>query len=297
MEHDRFMSQGKVFLVTGATRGIGRGTAFALARQGADVVLVGRSAQRLKETAQAIQAEGGRGGTVRCITADLSTQAGVRAAAESLLESHTRLDALINNVGATILRYQETAEGMEMTWALNYLGHFTLTHLLLGLLKKTAAEVGEARIVEVSSNMCRMADPRFPKLQGKQGYQGVLAYAQSKLAMNMFVLEMARRLHGTGVAVNAVTPGLVRTEIAGDNGLWAGAMMRVLNLFAKPVEKGVLPIAYLASDPRARGVTGKYFRGFREDLPNLEWQDPANVLRLWAMSERMTGLAANLENH
>ncbi len=279
----------KVCLVTGATRGLGRAAALELAQRGAIVILVGRNQLRIDETLKQIQEKTGNS-AVEGIQADLSSMAGVRRAADVFLSRYDQLDVLINNVGATLLKYQSSPDGYEMTWALNYLGHFLITYLLLGALKSAAAKRGEARIVEVTSSMYRYSDVHFDRLQSHVGYQGVAAYAHSKRALLVYTGELARRLTGSGVVINAVTPGAVRTEIAGENGFLAGLAMRVVNAFALPPVDGVQPIIRLAVDPELCGVSGQYFRKDHPMVfePALAQKDV--VAALWKLSEEMTGL-------
>jgi retinol dehydrogenase 12 len=211
---------GQVCLVTGATSGIGRVTAEVLAQRGATVIVVGRNPNKTAQAVAAIQAATGNA-NVESLLADLSVQAQVRALAAQFLAHHSRLDVLLNNAGAVFGARQETADGLEMTFALNHLSYFLLTNLLLDTLKATAREHGGARIVNVASNSHRrVAGLRFDDLQGRSGYFGYRAYGASKLANVLFNLELSRRLAGSGVTANAVHPGLVSTGFGGNNRQW-----------------------------------------------------------------------------
>ncbi len=249
---------GKVCLVTGATRGLGQATAIGLARLGATVVIIGCNQTRIDETLAKIRAETGSI-YAEGLLADLSSQHEVRQVAGQFLSRYPRLDVLVNNVGGTFLSYQPSPDGYEMTWALNYLNHFLLTRLLLVSLKETAALSGEARVVELISSIYRLSDPHFDRLPQGGVVQGVLAYAKSKRALIVFACELARRLQGTGVTINAVSPGWVASEIAKSNGWGRSLLMKTLNLFAPSVEKGVQPVIHLASAPELRSVSGKFF--------------------------------------
>jgi len=281
--------QGKVCMVTGATRGIGYAVAKGLAQKGANVVIVGRSEERIRTALTGIR-QAVNGACVEGLLADLSSQADVRKLARDFSARYSTLDVLVNNVGATILKYQQSPDGLEMTWALNYLNHFLLTHLLLNSLRAAANANGEARIVEVTSSVYRFSDPQFKRLQQQKGYNGVLAYAQSKRAIQVYTHELARRMQGTGVTINAITPGFVATNIAGGNGFLATIMMALIKRVSKPVDEGVRPIVHLASAPELCGKSGGYYKSFTAmpDDPLCKDQDIA--ARLWKMSEEMTGL-------
>jgi NAD(P)-dependent dehydrogenase (short-subunit alcohol dehydrogenase family) len=280
---------GKVCLVTGATRGLGQAAALELARKGATVVIVGRNRERVKNALAVIRQVSGST-CVEGFQADLSAQADVRRVAAEFQASYPRLDVLINNVGATLLTYAESQDGYEMSWALNYLNHFLLTHLLMGPLKLTAEVEGEARVIEVTSSIYRLARPDFQRLQKRDGYNGVLAYAQSKRAMITFVLELSRRLAGCGVTANAVTPGFVATDIASDSTPWAKRAMRLVRLFSRTLEVGVQPIVHLASSADVNGVTGQYYYRFKQRRPDAGCRMPEHGERLWQISAAMTGL-------
>lgn len=284
--------QGKVCLITGATRGLGQAAALGMARMGATVVIIGRSRSRIENTLALLREETGNP-CVEGLQADLASQVEVHRVTTDFLKRYSKLDVLINNVGVTLLEFQASPDGFEMTWALNYLNHFLLTYLLLGAIKSAAGASGEARIVEVTSNMYRFSSPKFDSLQRKQGYNGVLAYSQSKRAMLMYTCEMARRLQGSGVTINAVTPGAVKTDIARDNGWLAGLLMAGINHFALTPEAGVRPILRLAVSAELCGISGKYFRKYKMMPDDPSCQTEEDVRHLWQTSERMVGLLAN----
>jgi len=280
---------GKVCLITGATRGLGQATALALARKGATVVIIGRSRERIKNALAVIRQMSGNP-CVDGLLADLSSQAEVRQAANEFLARYLRLDVLVNNVGATRLAYAESVDGYEMTWALNYLNHFLLSHLLLDRLKLTAEVEGEARIVEVGSSIYRLSRADFNRLQKRARYNGVAAYAQSKRAIVTYVVELSGRLAGSGVCVNAVTPGFVATGIASDTTLWAKLIMQGIRLFSQTLDEGVRPIVDMACSPEMAGVSGTFYHRFRPQAPDAGCQEPQVAERLWEISRAMTGL-------
>ncbi len=281
-----YTMHGKTCLISGATSGIGQATALGLAHLGAKVIVVGRNPRRISSTIETIQQASGNM-QVTCLLADLSSQAQVRRLALEILQQGTGLDVLVNNVGATNLSYQASPDGIELTWALNYLNHFLLTNLLVDSLKRTAVEHGEARVIEITSSMYRFSKPRFDRRQNARRYNGVLAYAQSKRAMVTFACELARRLQDSHVAVNSITPGLVATKVADQNGGWASLAMRILNRFALPVEQGVKPIVYLASSPEMAGITGQYFTKFRKAALDPACADTDIATNLWKLSQDM----------
>jgi retinol dehydrogenase 12 len=277
----------KVCLVTGATSGLGQATAVELARRGAQVVIVGRNQQRIKNSLALIRQVSGSS-CVEGLLADLSSSGETRRVARDFMGQYSRLDVLVNNVGANYLEYKESAEGYELTWALDYLNHFLLTHLLLDLLKDSAAEAGEARVIETTSSMYRFSPANFQRLQGRQGYNGVAAYAQAKRAQIVYALELAQQAQRSGVSINSVTPGFVATGIATNNGHGAKLIMRLIRRFSLAVEEGIRPILHLACAPELKGVSGKYFNRFRPQSPDAGCRKRENVERLWRISSEMT---------
>ena len=276
--------EGKTCLITGGSDGIGFVAALELARMGAQVVIVGRNAVKTKDAVDRIIKETGNH-SVRYLLADLSSQGDVRRLAEQVKEQLPRLDVLLNNAGAIFLSNRRSVDGIEMTFALNHLGYFLLTTLLLDLLKDSAP----ARIVNVSSSSHgspgKFRLEELPKPGSNGGYR---AYGRSKLCNILFTYELARRLEGSDVAVNTLHPGLVRTNIARNNGV----LGRVVNFFigARGVAaiKGAETLIYLASSPEVSGTTGKYFVNCRS-LPSSSLSyDTELAYGLWELSERLT---------
>ena len=276
--------EGKTCLITGGSDGIGFVAALELARMGAQVVIVGRNTVKTKDAVDRIINETGNH-SVRYLLADLSSQGDVRRLAEQVKEQIPRLDVLLNNAGAIFLSNRRSVDGIEMTFALNHLGYFLLTTLLLDLLLDSAP----ARIVNVSSSShgspgnFRLEE--LPKPGSNGGYR---AYGRSKLCNILFTYELARRLEGSDVAVNTLHPGLVRTNIARNNGV----LGRVVNFFigARGVAaiKGVETLIYLASSPEVAGITGKYFVNCRAVQSSSLSYDTELAYGLWELSERLT---------
>ena len=272
---------GRVCVVTGANRGIGRATAEGLARLGAKVILVCRS----KEDGEAASREIGVKYSVipDVVTADLSSQASIRRAAADLRGRYPRLHVLINNAGVIPQRREVTVDGLEMQLAVNHLAAFLLTNLLLPQLKAGAP----SRIINVSSGAHTHAGIDFDDLQAERGYDPKQVYSRSKLANILFTYELARRLRGTGVTANCLNPGVVATGMLADYmGIASGAGL-VSSFGAKP-EEGAETSIYLAS-AELEGVTGKYFERKQVRRSSRESYDEAPARRLWEISERLTG--------
>jgi len=276
--------QNKVVLVTGATNGIGYEAAKVLAGKGATIVGVGRNPQKCADAAQRIKSLTGNA-RVEFLIADLARQAGVRQVADEFKHKYDRLDVLLNNAGAFFARREESAEGLEMTWALNHLNYFLLTDLLLDVIKASAP----ARIVNVSSGAHTGAKSiNFDDVEFKHGYSGWTVYSHSKLANVMFTYELARRLAGTQITANALHPGFVATGFGHNNGgLMRTGMNVVQKIAAKTPEEGAATSIYLASSPAVEGVTGKYFSDSKETRSSAVSYDVAAQQRLWQLSEEM----------
>ncbi len=193
------------------------------------------------------------------------------------------LHLLVNNAGVYLTRRITTADGLESTFAINHLGPFLLTSLLLDLLKASAP----SRIVNVSSDAHNGAKVDFEDLQGEKEFSGWHAYGQSKLAMILFTHELAKKLDGTGVTVNSAHPGVVRTNFANNNGLvtFGFRLMRPFFISPKSAAKRIL---YVATSPDLEGVTGKYFTKMHEAKSSQESYDDDSAKRLWQISEQLT---------
>ncbi len=273
---------GKTVLITGATNGIGKAAAGALAKQGAHVLIVGRNPQKCAETVAEIQRSTGNQ-AVEARTADLSSLAEVRRLADQVRAAYPRLNVLLNNAGAYYAARQNSADGYEMSFALNHLSYFYLTVLLLDLLKASAP----ARIINVSSGAHMFAklnliDPHDPKR-----YNGFRVYGETKLANVAFTYALARRLQGTSVTANAMHPGFVRTGFGRNNGGLITQIFGVLQHFGLTPEQGADTAVYLASSPEVEGITGKYFTKRRAVTSSRASYDQQAGEALWALSERL----------
>ncbi|MDX9953210.1 MAG: SDR family oxidoreductase [Anaerolineae bacterium] len=275
--------QGKVCLVTGAASGLGAATARGLAQRGATVVLVDRDAEKGALLAEELR-QAGDAAAVEFLRADLSAQAEIRALVEDFKRRYTRLDVLVNNAGAMFPERRESVDGIEMTLALNFLGYFLLTHLLLETLKASAP----ARVVNVSSRSHARAQINFEDLQFRAGYDGLPVYAHSKLAIVLFTYELARRLEGTGVTANALHPGVVATNFGTQQGGRTGMLIKLFRFAFLSPEAGAKTSLYLASSPEVAGVSGKYFVKCKAVPSAPASYDAATAARLWAAALALT---------
>ena len=276
---------GRVCLVTGASDGHGRAVAEALAGAGADVVLLGRNPEKCVRAQREIAAACGRAPDV--LLCNLMNRTDVDRAADEYLASGRPLHLLVNNAGLVNLRRQVNAEGLEQTFAVNYLAMFQLTLRLFERLRQSAP----ARIVNISSDTYKIAKLELDNLQLERGYSVSQAYGRSKLAILHFTLELARRIAGSGVTANAVDPGPVASNIAANN-------PGLLYALAKPMIRHLFPSAAraartclrVATDPALAASSGGYWRsGKRRERP-LKDPDPELAAALWRESVRLTGV-------
>src|SRR5438105_5305259 len=278
--------QGKICMVTGANSGIGKATALALAQMGATVVMVCRDHARGEQARSEITTQS-RNNAVDLLLADLSSQQSIRQLVETFQHHYPHLHVLINNAGAAFPRRRETVDGVEMTFAVNYLAPFLLTHLLLDVLKASAP----ARIVNVSSDAQASGYIQLDDLQAEKLYRPMRTYPQSKLAVVLFTYELARRLQGTGVTANCLHTGFVATHIGqSDVGPAVRLLVKLIANFGTSPEKGAKTSIYLASSPEVEGVTGKYFVksipkrsaaiSYDESLQRQLWEQSAKLVNL-----------------
>ncbi len=275
--------KGKTCLITGATQGIGLAAAIEIARAGARTVLVARNAARGDPAVKEVQVKSGNP-DVSVLFADLSSQASVRKLAADFKASHDRLHVLLNNAGGVFMERVETVDGIETTFAINHLAYFLLTELLLDVLKASAP----SRIINVSSAAHSGGHIDFDDLQHAKKWSGMRAYSDSKLANVLFSYELARRLTGTGVTVNALHPGVVSTGFGKNNKGFLKALITLGGPLLLSAEKGARTSVYLATSPEVEGVTGKYFDKRKAVPSKKESYDGGVAQRLWQVSEQMT---------
>ncbi|XP_044233227.1 retinol dehydrogenase 14b [Thunnus albacares] len=281
---------GKTVIVTGANSGIGKALAGELLKLQARVIMACRDQRSAEEAAQEIKTQAGpEQGEVVIKHLDLASLRSVRKFCEEIKEEESKIDVLINNAGIYQCPYTKTEDGFEMQLGVNHLGHFLLTHLLLDLLKTSAP----SRIVVVSSKLYKYGHINFDDLNSENNYDKAFCYSQSKLANLLFTLELARQLEGTGVTVNALTPGIVRTRLGRhvEIPFLAKPLFNLASMvfFKSPLEGAQTPL-YLTCSPEVEGVSGKCFANCEEEeLMPIATDDQA-AKKLWDISRRMVGL-------
>jgi NAD(P)-dependent dehydrogenase (short-subunit alcohol dehydrogenase family) len=269
-------------VLTGATRGIGRAAAAGLARDGAELVLVGRDRQRVDAVA-AEAASAGAGG-VESHVADLSLMSEVRDLAQEIRSRHERVDVLANNAGALFASRRETPDGLERTFALNHLAPFLLTNLLRDRL-------AGGRVVTTASDAHRSGKLDLDDLQSTTGYAAMRVYGTTKLCNILFTRELARR--APELRANCFHPGTVRTGFGkNENGIWK-VLTTLGGPFFRSPERGARSLVWLALSDQAAGLTGEYLEDEKVVAPSSEAQDETLARELWERSAELVGLAAD----
>jgi NAD(P)-dependent dehydrogenase (short-subunit alcohol dehydrogenase family) len=276
---------GKRVVLTGATNGIGLAAAIELARRGADLTLVARNQARAAEAVGRMSTVS-TGSVPEVMLADLASQSSIRQLAGALLARYPRIQVLVNNAGAVYARRQMTADGIELTWAVNHLAPFLLTTLLLDRLKASHP----ARIVTTSSGAHQRARIPFEDLnaEGSGGGAGFSRYGETKLANILFTTELARRLEGTDVTANAFHPGFVATGFNRNNGVLMRLGMAITRPFARPPQKGADSLVWLVDADEASALNGAYVFDRRSVPPAPAARDVETARRLWQVSEEET---------
>ncbi|XP_076011056.1 retinol dehydrogenase 14b isoform X2 [Genypterus blacodes] len=283
------MMQGKTVIVTGANSGIGKAVAGELLKLQARVIMACRDLESAEEAARDIKEHAGPDqGQVVIKHLDLASLGSVRRFCTEIKEE-SKIDVLINNAGIYQCPYTKTEDGFEMQLGVNHLGHFLITNLLLDLLKASAP----GRIVVVSSKLYKYGHVNFDDLNSENNYDKAFCYSQSKLANLLFTLELSQRLEGSGVTVNALTPGIVRTRLGRHVPIpfLAKPLFGLASLvfFKSPLEGAQTPL-YLACSPEVDGVSGKCFANCKEEELMAKATDDQAAKQLWEVSKRMVGL-------
>jgi NAD(P)-dependent dehydrogenase (short-subunit alcohol dehydrogenase family) len=275
--------QGKTVVITGATSGIGEVAADRLAAKGARIVFIARDKARGEETLKHLRAIA-PGAEHAAYYADLSKISEMKRVSAEIAAAEPKIDVLINNAGALFNTRKVSADGLEMTFAVNHMAYFVVTNLL-------RPRMGEgARVVSTSSDAHKGAKLNFEDLQSERGYSGFGVYGRSKLCNILFTRELARRLKGTGVTANCLHPGFVATRFGDQSGGIVSFAVRAAKNFALTPEQGAETIIYLASSPDLADVTGGYFYKSKIAMPTKEAQNDADAKRLWDVSAKISGV-------
>ena len=265
--------------MTGATNGIGQEAARALATGGAEVIVVGRSTEKIEATRAMIDGE------THGLLCDFSSQAAIRSAAKEIRRRFDSIDVLINNAAVGNRERRTTIDGLEEVFAVNHLGYFLFTNLLIESLEAASA----ARVINVSSVAHRFYSVDFKNLQHETRFGPLKAYGRSKACNLLFTYELARRLESSSVTVNAVHPGIVRTGLGANNARTWDFVKGLGRPFMRSVRSGADTIVYLATDPAVAGVTGRYFARRKERETSAATRKPDAAARLWDVSLELTG--------
>jgi NAD(P)-dependent dehydrogenase (short-subunit alcohol dehydrogenase family) len=267
----------KICVVTGGNTGIGKATVAGLAQRGATVVIACRDVDKGKAALEEIAAKTGAS-ALHVMRLDLASLESVRSFAAAFSARFTRLDVLVENAGVMTQKRQLTADGLEMNFGVNHVGHFLLTELLLPLLKASAP----SRIVVVSSSMHSSGKIDFDDIAMEKNWGG--SYPRSKLANMLFVRALAKRLDGTKVVVNGLHPGVISTDLARD---YAAPIRLMAKWFFKSPEQGARTSLYLATAPEVAEISGRYFADAKEKQPGAAALDDVLAERLWTETERL----------
>ncbi len=269
-------------LITGATRGIGQAAAVEIARQGAEVALVGRDGERVKAVAQEARASGG-GAPVHEHVADLMLMSEVRGLAEELRGRYEHIDVLANNAGALFASREETSEGLERTFALNHLAPFLLSNLLRDRL-------GGGRVLTTASDAHKGGRLDLEDLQSHKSYAAMRVYGTSKLCNILFTRELAKR--APELHANCFHRGVVRTGFGkNENGIWR-ALTTLGGPFFRSPQRGARSLVWLASSEQAASLTGAYVQDEKVLAPSAQAQDATLAEGLWERSAELVGLSA-----
>jgi NAD(P)-dependent dehydrogenase (short-subunit alcohol dehydrogenase family) len=277
----------KVCVITGGTDGIGKEAAYGLAVQGARLLLHGRDPAKGARAVAELKERSGNS-AIEFLQADFSSLADVRRLAAEVQERAPRIDVLVNNAGAIFGKRTLSKDGYEMTFAVNHLAPFLLTHLLIDTLKRSEP----SRIVTTSSNAHRGAKLSFDDLQATRKFSPMSAYANSKLANILFTRALAKRLQGAAVTATCLHPGLVRTSLGRNVEVarFVKAIVGLVMRFGRTPEKGAETVIYLASSPKVQGASGGYYIDGKLTQPARIGQDDGAAERLWQESERLVGI-------
>lgn len=278
--------EGKNCLITGATSGIGEATAIELAKKGANIFFIARSEAKAKLLQEQLLQINGKENSY--IIADLSAQEEVKRAAKEFLSLDKPLHVLLNNAGIINLERRETVDKFEEVFAVNHLAYFTLTILLLDLIKDSSP----SRIINVSSAAHAFVnDIDLDDLQSNKAFKPMNVYGKSKLANILFTRELAKQLKGYNVTVNCLHPGFVATNFGTQNdSFWGKLAMKIATPFARNSHRGASSSIYLCTSDEVKEVTGQYFYDCKIGKLTSAAQNEEKAKGLWTQSEELTGI-------
>jgi NAD(P)-dependent dehydrogenase (short-subunit alcohol dehydrogenase family) len=280
----------RICLITGANSGIGKITAQELARKGMTILMVVRNAAKGEQARQEISTATGNK-HIELYICDLSVQADIVKLARDIKTKHHKIDVLINNAGLVIPEHQVSADGIEMTFAVNHLAPFLLTHLLLNLLKNGH----EPRIITVASEAHRFSRLDFHELPSPAKYNAWIAYGNSKLCNILFTRQLSKEVEKEGITANCLHPGVVATNFAAGNNGITGLFFKLFRPFLISAEKGAETTIYLASSPEVKAITGLYFDKSKPRKPSKEALSNYNAQKLWETSINLTNLPERIQ--
>jgi len=278
---------GKTVLITGATSGIGFEASVRLAQLGAILVMVGRDLAKTAAKVEEVRKRSGAA-SVESLLCDFSSQERIHGLAEEFRARHKRLHILVNNAGGVFAKRTLTVDGIEATFAVNHLGYFLLTYLLLDLLVKSAP----ARLINVASAAHYRGTMDFDDLGFERGYKIMRAYSRSKLANVLFTRELVARMDGMGVTFNCLHPGAVATNIWNGAPRWMRPVINAARLFMLTPAQGAEAIVYLAFSPEVEGKSGLYFENNHSKTPSVLASDSSVAKQLWERSSKLVKIHA-----
>ncbi len=273
----------KTIIVTGSNSGIGKEAALNLAKSGHRILMLCRDSEKSKQVHSEIVTQSGNE-NVFLIPVDLSECDSIQAAGELIKRQYPKIDVLINNAGVYKVKRAETTNGIEMSFAVNFLGPYMLSQLLLDNLEAS----GNGRIINVSSELYKNGSLDFDNLMLQTGYKAGDAYANSKLASILYTVELAQKTRTKGITVNALHPGVLATNSFRE---YPNFVMKIFNLFLEKAQKGGERIAYLAISDEVAGVSGKYFYKTEERAIDIPAQKQDKTEKLMQVAEELTGVA------
>jgi NAD(P)-dependent dehydrogenase (short-subunit alcohol dehydrogenase family) len=272
----------KTIIITGSNSGIGKEAALELATSGHCILMLCRDSEKSVQAQKEIITQSGNE-NVFLIPIDLSEPDSIRAAVGQIKSVYQEIDVLVNNAGVYKVKREETSNGVEMTFATNFLGTFMLSQMLL----KNLEASGNGRIINIVSEHYKSGSIDFDNLIFEDGYKARDAYANSKLASVLFTVELAERTKNNGLTVNAMHPGVLATNSFRD---YPGFLIKILNLMLEKPQKGGERIAYLAVSNDVKDTSGKYFYKTEEREIDISDEEKNKIEKLWSLAEELTGL-------